>query len=38
MPCGDKSNYPDKQKRKAAYIGEGYEDRGVGNDEAERQG
>lgn len=29
MPRGDKSSYTDKQKRKAAHIAEGYEDRGV---------
>ncbi|MBA2542753.1 MAG: plasmid stabilization protein [Deltaproteobacteria bacterium] len=29
MPRGDKSNYTDKQKRKAAHIAEGYEERGV---------
>ncbi len=37
MPQGDKSAYTDKQKRKAAHIEEGYEDRGVGKDEAERR-
>ena len=29
MPRGDKSSYTDKQKRQAAAIAEGYEDRGV---------
>jgi hypothetical protein len=29
MPQGDKSSYTDKQKRKAAHIEEGYEERGV---------
>jgi len=29
MPRGDKSAYTNKQKRKAAHIAEGYEDRGV---------
>nr|MDQ3329573.1 plasmid stabilization protein [Planctomycetota bacterium] len=29
MPRGDKSKYTDKQKRKAAHIAEGYEERGV---------
>jgi plasmid stabilization system protein ParE len=29
MPRGDKSKYTDKQKRKAEYIAEGYEDSGV---------
>ncbi|AUW60399.1 plasmid stabilization protein [Sphingobium sp. SCG-1] len=37
MPQGDKSSYTDKQKRKAAHIEEGYEDRGVPKDEAERR-
>ncbi|RVT95036.1 plasmid stabilization protein [Sphingomonas crocodyli] len=37
MPRGDKSSYTDKQKRKAAHIEEGYEDRGVGKAEAERR-
>jgi plasmid stabilization system protein ParE len=35
MPRGDKSAYTDKQKRKAEHIAEGYEERGVGHDEAE---
>ena len=35
MPQGDKSAYTDKQKRKAEYIEEGYEDRGVSHKEAE---
>lgn len=37
MPRGDKSSYTDKQKRKAEHIEEGYEDRGVGKEEAERR-
>jgi len=37
MPRGDKSSYTDKQKRQAEHIEEGYEDRGVGKDEAERR-
>jgi plasmid stabilization system protein ParE len=37
MPRGDKSSYTDKQKRKAEHIEEGYEDRGVGHQEAERR-
>jgi plasmid stabilization system protein ParE len=37
MPRGDKDSYTDKQKRKAEHIEEGYEDRGVGKDEAERR-
>jgi plasmid stabilization system protein ParE len=35
MPQGDKSAYTDKQKRKAAHIAQGYEDRGVSEKEAE---
>ena len=38
MPRGDKSSYTDKQKRRAEHIEEGYEKRGVSNDEAERRG
>jgi len=37
MPRGDKASYTDKQKRKAEHIEEGYEDRGVSKDEAERR-
>jgi len=37
MPRGDKDAYTDKQKRKAEHIEEGYEDRGVPHDEAERR-
>lgn len=37
MPRGDKSAYTDKQKRKAEHIEEGYEDRGVPAQEAERR-
>jgi plasmid stabilization system protein ParE len=37
MPRGDKSKYTDKQKRKAEHIAEGYEDRGVSDDEAKRR-
>ena len=37
MPRGDKDAYTDKQKRKAEHIEEGYEDRGVSKDEAERR-
>lgn len=37
MPQGDKDKYTDKQKRKAEHIEEGYEDRGVPKDEAERR-
>jgi hypothetical protein len=37
MPRGDKSSYTDKQKRKAEHIEEGYMERGVSRDEAERR-
>ena len=37
MPRGDKSKYTDKQKRKAEHIAEGYMERGVSEDEAERR-
>jgi plasmid stabilization system protein ParE len=37
MPHGDKSKYSDKQKRQAEHIAEGYEDRGVPENEAERR-
>ncbi|NWK95630.1 plasmid stabilization protein [Sphingobium lactosutens] len=37
MPQGDKSSYTDKQKRKARHIEKGYEERGVGHEEAERR-
>jgi plasmid stabilization system protein ParE len=37
MPRGDKSKYTDKQRRKADHIAEGYETRGVAEDEAERR-
>jgi plasmid stabilization system protein ParE len=37
MPRGDKSSYTDKQNRKAEHIEEGYEERGVSHDEAERR-
>ena len=37
MPRGDKGAYTDKQKRKAEHIEEGYRDRGVSKDEAERR-
>ena len=35
MPRGDKSAYTDKQKRQAQHIEEGYEKRGVPENEAE---
>ncbi len=37
MPRGDKSKYTDKQKRMAEHIEEGYEERGVPKEEAERR-
>lgn len=37
MPRGDKSRYTEKQKRKAEHIEEGYESRGVPEEEAERR-
>ena len=37
MPRGDKSSYTDKQKRMAEHIEEGYEKRGIPENEAERR-
>ena len=37
MPRGDKDKYTDKQKRQAEHIEEGYKERGVSKDEAERR-
>jgi len=37
MPRGDKSSYTNKQKRMAEHIEEGYENRGIGAEEAERR-
>jgi plasmid stabilization system protein ParE len=37
MPRGDKSSYTDKQKRQAEHIEEGYESRGVSEEEAEKR-
>jgi plasmid stabilization system protein ParE len=37
MARGSKEKYTDKQKRQAEHIEEGYEERGVGEDEAERR-
>jgi plasmid stabilization system protein ParE len=37
MPRGDKSSYTSKQKRQAEHIEEGYEQRGVAKNEAERR-
>ncbi len=37
MPRGDKSKYTGKQERKADHIAEGYEKRGIPEEEAERR-
>jgi hypothetical protein len=37
MPRGSKAKYTSKQKRMARHIEEGYEERGVPEDEAERR-
>jgi hypothetical protein len=37
MPRGDKSKYTDKQDRMAEHIEEGYEKKGVTEEEAERR-
>ncbi len=37
MPRGEKSSYTDKQKRQAEHIEEGYEQRGVPEEEAARR-
>jgi plasmid stabilization system protein ParE len=37
MPRGDKSKYTGKQERQAEHIEEGYEKRGVPENEAERR-
>jgi plasmid stabilization system protein ParE len=37
MPRGSKASYTGKQKRKAEHIEEGYVERGVSRDEAERR-
>jgi len=37
MPRGEKDKYTDKQKRQAEHIEEGYEKKGVSNEEAERR-
>ena len=37
MPKGSKKKYTNKQKRKAEHIEEGYKDRGVSSEEAERR-
>ena len=37
MPRGDKSKYTAKQKRQAEHIEEGYEEKDVSEDEAEKR-
>lgn len=37
MPRGDKSKYTDKQERMADHIEEGYKEKGVSKEEAERR-
>jgi hypothetical protein len=37
MARGSKNKYTDKQKRQAEHIEEGYEERGLSEDEAERR-
>ena len=37
MPRGDKSAYTDKQIRQAEHIKDGYEERGVSHEEAEKR-
>jgi hypothetical protein len=37
MPRGEKSAYTTKQRRMARHIEEGYEERGIGEGEAERR-
>lgn len=37
MPQGEKDKYTDKQKRQAEHIEEGYRERGVSEEEAERR-
>lgn len=37
MARGDKSKYTDKQKRQAEHIEEGYEKRGISDEEAEKR-
>jgi plasmid stabilization system protein ParE len=37
MPRGEKTKYTEKQKRQAEHIEEGYEKRGVPEEEAERR-
>lgn len=37
MSKGDKSAYTDKQKRQAEHIEQGYEKKGISEDEAEKR-
>ena len=37
MPRGSKNKYTDKQKRQAEHIEEGYEKKGISEDEAEKR-
>ncbi len=37
MPRGDKSKYSSKQKRQAKHIEQGYEERGLNEQESERR-
>ncbi len=37
MPRGDKSNYTDKQKRKAAHIEDAYKKKGLSEHTAEKR-
>jgi plasmid stabilization system protein ParE len=37
MPRGEKSAYTDKQKRQAEHIEDGYKEKGLSSDEAERR-
>jgi len=37
MPRGDKDKYTNKEKRQAQHIEEGYEKRGIPEEEAERR-
>lgn len=37
MPRGDKAKYTDKQERMEDHIEQGYRDRGVGKEQAERR-
>ncbi len=37
MPRGDKSKYTDEQQRQSEHIEEGYEKKGVSDEEAEKR-